>query len=46
MTHLADPDAQKRIYEIPSGEQTIAFINAYECGPDSMDVKIYLLVKN
>ena len=45
MVHLADPDAQIRIYNIPPGESFLALIesNNYQA---SQDVKIKFLVKD
>ena len=43
MVHLADPDAQERIYRLPEGQEFIAFVDQF---PITMDAKISFLVKN
>ena len=45
MVHLADPEAQIRIYNIPSGESFLALIESNNHQANK-DVKIKFLVKN
>ena len=42
MIHLADPEAEKRIYNIHDDEEFLTLTNQK---PNSMDVKISFLVK-
>ena len=46
MVHLKDPEAQIRIYNIPSGESFLALIESNNNHQASKDVKIKFLVKN
>ena len=43
MVHLADPDAQERIYRLPDGQEFLTFVDQF---PITMDAKISFLVKN
>ena len=42
MVHLADPDAQERIYRLPDGQEFLTFVDQF---PITMDAKISFLVK-
>ena len=46
IVNLADPDAQKRTYEIPSGESFKALMEPNNRRKNNTDVQIKLLVQN